>query len=406
MSEPLHHDHTTRLGALAAVVATTAVLTLASMTALTPAAIAPELARARGLPSALIGLQVSLVYAGAMLSSLVGGTTMRRLGACRSSQIALLALAAGAALASLPSTAALALASLVIGLGYGLTNPAASHVLMRFTSARHRNLIFSIKQTGVPLGGVLAGLLAPRLTLGAGLYWTFLSLALACAGLALLLQAMRRRWDDDREPGTPIARHPFAGVALVWRSPGLRWISMTAMCFSAIQLCLSAFTVTLLVEDVGFGLVAAGSVMSAVQVAGVAGRLAWGWLADRLRNGPLTLTLCALLSGSGCLLVTLLTPDWPAQLVAATLVALALAAIGWNGVYLAEVARRSRPGEVAMATGGSLVFTYSGVLVGPSVFAALHGVAGSYTVTFGVLVLAALGAGLFTRAAARDRPGD
>ena len=383
------------------VTATTAVLTLASLAALTPSAVAPELARALEVPASLIGLQVSLVYAGGMLTSMLGGSVMRRHGACRCSQAALLLAAAGLLLAALPHVATLVLASLVIGLGYGLTNPAASHLLTRFTDPRRRNLIFSLKQTGVPLGGVLAGLLAPPLVLALGLAQTLVLLAAVALALALLLQPVRRHWDDDRDPHTPLARSPFAGVALVWRTPGLRRVSLAAFAFAAIQLCVSAYTVTLLVEDVGFALVAAGAVMSAVQVSGVAGRVAWGWLADRLRNGPLTLTLCATVSGAGCAAVTLLSPAWPTAAVVALLCALAMCAIGWNGVYLAEVARHSPPGEVATATGGSLVFTYGGVLLGPSGFALAHTLSGSYTATFGLLVLVAIGALWCTRRLAR-----
>jgi MFS family permease len=55
----------------------------------------------------------------------------------------------------------LMLATLSIGIGYGLTNPTSAQVLSQHASERHRGLIFSIKQTGVPIGVALAGLLIP-----------------------------------------------------------------------------------------------------------------------------------------------------------------------------------------------------------------------------------------------------
>ena len=48
------------------------------------------------------------------------------------------------------------LASVLIGLSNGTANPAGSEVLQRFTPPAHRNFVFSIKQAGVPLGGVIA----------------------------------------------------------------------------------------------------------------------------------------------------------------------------------------------------------------------------------------------------------
>ena len=52
-------------------------------------------------------------------------------------------------------------AALAIGIAYGLPNPAASIVLARHAPADRRGLFFSIKQTGVPIGVALAGLLMP-----------------------------------------------------------------------------------------------------------------------------------------------------------------------------------------------------------------------------------------------------
>ena len=60
------------------------------------------------------------------------------------------------------------LASVAIGIGYGLNNPAASEMLSRFTPKRRRNIVFSLKQSGVPLGGILAALALPLLAQGLG----------------------------------------------------------------------------------------------------------------------------------------------------------------------------------------------------------------------------------------------
>jgi hypothetical protein len=47
-----------------------------------------------------------------------------------------------------------------------------------------------------------------------------------------------------------------------------------------------------------------------------------------------------------------------------------LTASGWNGVFLAEVARESPPGEIARITGGVMVTAYAGLILGPVAFAA------------------------------------
>jgi MFS family permease len=376
----------------AVVFITTAVLTFAALVALFPAALAPELAPALGVQPALVGFQVSLVYVGAMLTSLIGGSLTRRSGPCRASQLSLLMLAGGAALAAVANVWTFALASLMIGFGYGMTNPAASTLLVRFTPARRSGLIFSIKQSGIPLGGVLAGALAPALALLVGWQGAMLALtAMAVLGI-MLLQPLRQRWDQERQRTAGWVNLPLAGVRLVIALPVLRYLSLVGMCFSGVQLALSAFTVTLLVEELQFGLVQAGLTMSAVQIAGVCGRVLWGWVADRISSGLFALTLVGSITTLAALATSLMAPTWPLEATVTVLCVFGSAALGWNGVYLAEVARRAPQGHVADASGGSLFFTYGGVVLGLPAFVGLHALLGSYTISFAVIAgLAALG---------------
>ena len=77
----------------------------------------------------------------------------------------------------------------------------------------------------------------------------------------------------------------------------------------------------------------------------------------------------------------------------AAMVTFGASAIGWNGVYLAEVARRAPQGMASMATGGTLAFTFLGVVVGPPMFGALSGLFGSYRAGFVGLMLMATASG-------------
>ncbi len=96
-----------------------------------------------------------------------------------------------------------------------------------------------------------------------------------------------------------------------------------------------------------------------------------------------------------------MSPAWPLAGVVMTLCLFGLAALGWNGVYLAEVARLAPPDRIAEAAGGCLVFTYGGVLLGLPAFALLRTVVERYTDVFGLLSCASLLSLLLLRAAAR-----
>lgn len=378
---------------VAAIVAeATVVQALVSLSSLIFPALAPKLAECLGVTPSMVGYQVSIVYGGAMLTSLLGGSIVRRLGACRTSQTALVCSGLGCLLASLAWLPGLAAAAFLIGLGYGLTNPAGAHLLSRFTSPANRNLVYSIKQTGVPLGGMMAGLMAPPITLTWGWQWAVAAVALPCLALALLLQGQRAALDKDRDPHSPLGADPLAGLAAVWRRPRLRWLSLTGFLFAMVQLCLTTFLVTMLVGDVHLPLIQAGVVLSTVQVSGVIGRLVWGAWADRMKDGCKMLIILGALSLAGACATGMMTPGWPLPAIHAALLLFGVSAIGWNGVFLAEVARSAAPDQISRATGGALFFTYGGVLVGPSSFAVIFTPVGSYTATYGLTgVAAALG---------------
>ena len=370
--------------------ATTAAQSLVSLAMLSPAAVAPAIAADLGVPGAMIGWWISLAYGGAMITSLVGGNAVRQLGATRSTQIGLGLVGLGG-LAMLAATLPLAMAAaLLTGLGYGMTNPGASHLLARTTSPQQRNLVFSIKQTGVPLGGTLAGLITPRLTMAWGWPLAIAAIAASCLILLVALQGVRGTWDRDRAPTTRGIDNPFAGLGIIWRIPRLRALSMSGFAYAAVQLSMSTFLVTMLVHDLGWSLVAAGMLLSAVQIAGVVGRISIGSLADKVFGGTRTLIGLGLCTGLAALITGLLAPSWPVPLVFAVVIPFGASALGWNGVYLAELAHGVEPAQIPRVTGASLFFTYGGVLVGPSAFALLHDQLGSYTGTYALAALPAL----------------
>ena len=64
-------------------------------------------------------------------------------------------------------------------------------------------------------------------------------------------------------------------------------------------------------------------------------------------------------------------------------------------MYLAEVARRAPEGMASMATGGTLAFTFLGVVIGPPIFGALSTWFGTYRAGFmGLMVVASVSGSL------------
>lgn len=386
----------------------TAIQMVASMAVIAMPAMAPLVAASLGLKESLVGLQVSLLYCAATLASLVAGGLVRRLGGCRTGQLAMLLAALGLGIEALGSAAAIAAGSIVVGAAYGLPNPAASHLLGRWTPLARRNLIFSLKQTGMPLGGVAAGLIAPPVAQAFGWRSVLAGLAVAALVLAVLSQGRRRTWDADRDRGAPVWAGPLDGLLAVWRSAPLRAIALAAFCFAGVQMTVMTFLVAYLSSEVGIGLVAAGVVLAAAQGGALCGRMAWGWVADRLKAPLAVLGLLGGVMMVACLLVASLQAGWGDAAFLLVAILTGASAVGWNGVFLAEVARLATAGTIGVATGGAMVVTFMGVLVTPSAFAGLYEVLGSYRTAFLLLGLLGAAGGLLVlfarrRAAAATR---
>jgi len=100
--------------------------------------------------------------------------------------------------------------------------------------------------------------------------------------------------------------------------------------------------------------------------------------------------MLALLAGvmaASSVATALLQPGMPAVVVIAVLVVFGASAIGWNGVYLAEVARQAPAGMAGAATGGTLAITFLGVVLGPPLFGAVSAGFGSYRAGYAVLAV-------------------
>ena len=384
---------------------TTAVQALGTMAVLTIPALAPAVAATLNVPASQVGYQIGAVYFAGMLASLIAGTVVARVGPCRTSQIAMLMNAAGCLLASIPTVAAVLVGSLIIGAGYGIINPAASELLIRHSPPARRNLIFSIKQTGVPLGGMTAGLIGPSVALAFGWHAVLWSVAAACILAAGFSQIGRAKLDIHRGSSGKQRLFSLNALKAVMESRSLRWLAMSSFCFSAFQLCLIAFLVALLVEDLKFDLVAAGAMLAAVQALGAIGRMLWGIVADRARDGMGVLFGLACTMTAGAAMLAIFDPNWPRYLVMAPLLALGLSAVGWNGVYLSEIARLSRPNAVSATTGAAMFFTFTGVVFGPAIFSLLHDAVGSYLRSYGFLACISLAGALMVLAARSRRPG-
>jgi predicted MFS family arabinose efflux permease len=367
---------------------------LATMAAYSVPAVAPAVARDLGVSGALVGVFISTVYGVGIASAFLSPTFIARYGAVRVSQFVLLSTLAMLLAAAAGSVASIALGAVLLGLTYGATAPAAAHLLVPRTPPGVMNLVLSIRQIGVPLGGVLAGLAMVPLTLALGWREALLWLAVPVALLLALVQIPRRRWDADRDPGRAIGGKRLAApFTLLGENPAFRRLAFASFVYSGLQLCFIAFMTVHLTSRAGFDLVAAGQGLAVYQVSGVVTRPIWGWAADRLVPARVLLAAQGVIMCAAAILAGRFAPEWPPALVLAVCAVAGATASGFTGIAYAEWARLGGARRTeATGLGAGIMFT--GVLMMPSAFAVAIAATGDYAVPYAVAGLLAAVSGM------------
>ncbi|HTD91753.1 MAG TPA: MFS transporter [Burkholderiales bacterium] len=372
--------------------------TMASMALLVLPAVAPVVAREYDIDASLIGYLISLVSAGMLVTLTLLSNITRRLGACRTNQMGHGSVGAGLALMMVPMPAFLAVGAVVLGFGYGLIGPSFSHLLMRFSPPKRRNFIFSLQQTGVPLGGVMAALIAPAVAIAFGWRWAIVLSVLLLGCIIALMQRGRARWDDDRNPkAAALSINPLANFFMVWRSQPLRRLALAGGAFCWAQFCVGAYTVVACVQALEMSLIAAGAMLTLVQVASALGRVFAGWLADTLHDTARVLAWNAALMLATCIASIWMSPGWPLWAVYALFALHGMTSGSWAGAVLAEAGRLAPNGVVSAAVSGVMVYINIGKFIGPIVFANTYLLTQSYGWAFASIGIPALAAWLYLK---------
>jgi MFS family permease len=249
---------------------------------------------------------------------------------------------------------------------------------------------------------VIAGLMVPALAALGGAVGALCGTAALCVLATISAAPLARELDHERDRAAPWPRprQMLAPARLVATHAVLRGVALCSLVFSIVQVSLTSYLVSFLTRDLVWTLAAAGAALSASQVAGVAARIGWGWVADRWLGSRRMLLGLALGMAACGLLMPLLGPASPPALVVGLLCLYGATAVGWNGVYLATVARVAPPGQAGTATAGTLFFTFFGVVVGPPVFGAAGTALGALGPAFALLALPLAG-GVWLLARAR-----
>ena len=355
-----------------------------------------------GLSLTQAGSFLSAYYIGPILMSLPAGTMADQWGIARTLVLGQVVIAGGllavSAAGSYPVLIALLIAA---GFGYGMLNPTSTKAVMAWFPPSQRATVVGLKQVGLPFGGALGAALLPLLAVMTGWRLAVVASALlliATAAASLLIY----RDPPDLPPPAPGARQAVRSVLL---TRDLWLVALSTLVFAAVQTVWMAFLVLYLTDVVGVPLLTAGRYLAVAQVAGMAGRIGFGVLSDRVlggrRRAPLALagvgsTLCSIA-------IALSGPGTPAALLLPIALVFGFCGIGWNGVQHTLMAELAGPRSAGTAVGLGLAVSSLGVTLGPPLFGWWVERLGGYRGPWVGLAAVMLGA-LALLAVVRERP--
>jgi predicted MFS family arabinose efflux permease len=368
--------------------------TLANVGPLGIPAIASLIRADLGLTLTQAGSFLSIYYIGPVLMSLPAGTMADRWGVARTLILGQVVIGAGLLAVSASSTYALLVVLMALaGVGYGMLNPTSTKAVMAWAPPHRRATLVGLKQVGLPFGGALGAALLPVLGLAFG--WR---IAVAFAAAAPLVTAglcavVYRDPADLPKPPRQTAARTIRDV-LVTRDLWL--VAAATMIFAAMQTIWMAFAVLYLQSEVGLSLLAAGRYLALAQFAGMAGRVAFGIVSDRVfdgaRRAPLVMAGC--LSSLCATGMAFTGPGSSALWLSALAFVFGFAGIGWNGVQHTWMAELAGPGAAGTAVGLGLAVSSAGVTLGPILFGRSVELVGHYRgpwLGLAVTMIAALG---------------
>jgi predicted MFS family arabinose efflux permease len=339
-----------------------------------------------GVSAAVAGLAVSSFAFGKIFGSYAAGVAADRLGERRvivSGAVAVGVLAACAAAA--PDVLVFVLLFFA-GLASSTSTPAGVRlVLLAFPRERH-GFALSVRQCGIPAGGLIAAALLPWLAHVWSWRWS-----LAVAGaitiatvLPISFSALERNDDPDAHDEGPITH--------LARDRNIRLLTIWGVLVVTGQYTILAFFALDLHQSAGLSLVDASLLVSLANAMGIFGRVAWGAISDRaIARGRKPLLLLLNASGLVAAVAMLVTPRSAPLGVFVVLAALAgFALIGYQGLFITLLAEMAGPRRVGAATGFAVTFVQSSIALTPPLYGLVADISGSYRAVWAVLVVALL----------------
>ena len=343
------------------------------------AVLAPVLREEFDLTLGEVGIVLSAGWIGATVTLLPWGLAADRYGERAVLAIGLAGAAAFLVGAAYATGFGMLLGFLVLAGAAGASvNSASGRAVMHWFGAHERGLALGLRQTAIPLGGLVAALAVPRLADAGGSKAAFLFLGgFALAGAVAGGLVVRSRDGEDGIDESTVSR--------TLRDRRLLRLSCASGLYLYAQVAVIGFGVLFLHDAHGFSDGNAALVIAVSQVLAVGLRIGAGRWSDVLGLRVIPLRRVGL-AVSGSLAATSVLAGGPIWLLVPVLAVAGALSMAWNGLSFTAAAELAGAGRSGAALGFQQTVLSGIGVAAPVVFAATVS-AGSWAVAFGLAVL-------------------
>jgi sugar phosphate permease len=249
-----------------------------------------------------------------------------------------------------------------------MLNPTTAKAVISWFPRRQRATVIGLKQVGLPLGGAIGASVMPPLALWLGWRAAVALPATLIAILGVLTWLLYRDPPAAADTGSMLVGATSFRSVIANRDLWL--VASATLVFAGMQTVWMSFLVLYLTEVVHVSLVHAGRYLVMAQVTGMAGRVIFGVLSDRLFGGRRRIVLVIAGVGStACSLAMAGTgPGTGAWVLAPLALCFGFFGIGWNGVQYTLMAELVGPRGAGTAIGLGLAISSFGVSICPPIF--------------------------------------
>lgn len=275
---------------------------------------------------------------------------------------------------------------LLSGIGYSSVNPATTKGVVRWFPSQGRATAMGVKQTGIPLGGILAAFILPPLASRLG--WRT-SIILAGVISLIFISAVRIWMPPAPASADQHSRMRWGQLREVLSNRSIVALSIMGIFLAGAQLSIITHLVLYLKNEYLFSTVLAGVYLAVAQVGGTAGRIGWGLISDFLARGrrKLILEIIGVIAVLQLFLLSRIEPNIPGGFLFLFIGLLGSTTIGYHGVLFGLMGEIVRKEVVGLATGFSLTITFLGIVLFPPLFGHLVDRLGSYSRAWDMLAL-------------------